>query len=101
MPDNTLDDRARGAWAAPLISTLLTLPACLVAYARADRLDASLGLAFPVLLGGLGVALFLLAGSWAMPWERHDSVRRRGLAVAAFCTVPLAYAVFAALIDRA
>lgn len=99
MPDNTLDDRARGAWAAPLISTLLTPPACLFAYARADRVGADFGVAFPVLLGGLAVALFLLAASWALPWERHDSPRRLGLATAALLTVPLAYGVFVALVD--
>ncbi|MEV7072997.1 hypothetical protein ACIQJT_30050 [Streptomyces sp. NPDC091972] len=100
MPDNSLDDRAQGAWAAPLISTLLTLPACLVAYARADRFAASYGVAFPMLLAGLAVALFLVAASWALPWERHDSARRLGLAAAAPFTVPLAYAVFAALASR-
>ncbi|MFI9175571.1 hypothetical protein [Streptomyces lincolnensis] len=120
MSDNTLDaldaldDRARGAWAAPLISTLLTLPACLVAYlvggfsamacdscdgTRADRFESSFGIAFPVLLGGLGIALFLLAASWALPWERGNTTRRIGLATAAPFMVPFAYTVFAVLVD--
>jgi hypothetical protein len=120
MSDNTLDaldaldDRARGAWAAPLISTLLTLPACLVAYlvggfsamacdscdgTQADRFESSFGIAFPVLLGGLGIALFLVAASWALPWERGDSARRVGLAAAAPFMVLFAYAVFAVLVD--
>jgi hypothetical protein len=59
MPDLALDDdRATGAWFAPLLSTLLTLPACLLAYAvgglsamacdscaapEADRFESSFG----------------------------------------------------------
>jgi len=114
MPDNELDDRARGAWTAPLISTLLTLPACLIAYffggfsamacdacdgTRADRFESSYAIAFPVLLAGLGTALFLLAASWALPWERHQTPRRIGLATAAPAMVPFAYVVFVALVD--
>ncbi|MCD7443780.1 hypothetical protein K4B79_36940 [Streptomyces lincolnensis] len=111
---DTLDDRARGAWAAPLISTLVTVPACLVAYlvggfsamacdscdgTRADRFESSFGIAFPVLLGGLGIALFLVAASWALPWERGNTARRVGLAAAAPFMVPFAYVVFAVLVD--
>lgn len=115
MPDLTLDDdRATGAWVAPLLSTLLTLPACLAAYffggfsamacdactaPQADRFDDSFGLAFPVLLGGLGLALFVLAASWALPWERPHSARRVGLATMAPFLVPLAYVVFVTLVD--
>jgi hypothetical protein len=114
MPDLTLDDRATGAWVAPLLSTLLTVPACLLAYLggglsamacdsctapEADRFDASFGIAFPVLLGGLGVALFLLAAGWALPWERHNAARRVGLALAAPALVPVMYVVFAVLVE--
>ncbi|MFK4101326.1 hypothetical protein ACI2L1_14855 [Streptomyces sp. NPDC019531] len=115
MPDLTLDDdRATGAWVAPLVSTLLTLPACLLVYlvgglstmacdscagAEADRFESSFGVAFPVLLGGLGIALFLLAASWALPWERRNTARRVGFALAAPVMVPCVYVVFAALVD--
>lgn len=115
MPDLTLDDdRATGAWVAPLVSTLLTLPACLAAWflggfsamacdactaPQADRFDDSFGVAFPVLLGGLGLALFLLAASWALPWERHHTSRRVGLAALAAVLAPLAYALFAVLVE--
>ncbi|MFL6000087.1 MAG: hypothetical protein ACJ736_38380 [Streptomyces sp.] len=115
MPDLTLDDdRATGAWVAPLLSTLLTLPACLLAYvvgglsamacdsctaAEADRFGSSFDIAFPVLLGGLGFALFLLAAGWALPWERGNTARRVGLALAAPGLVPVVYVVFAALVD--
>lgn len=115
MPDLTLDDdRATGAWVAPLLSTLLTLPACLLVYVvgglsamacdscagpEADRFESSFGIAFPVLLGGLGVALFLLAAGWALPWERRNSARRVGLALAAPVMVPCVYGVFMALVD--
>ncbi|MET7731141.1 hypothetical protein ABZT02_07195 [Streptomyces sp. NPDC005402] len=115
MPDLTLDDdRATGAWVAPLLSTLLTVPACLFAYLvgglsamacdscsapEADRFESSFGIAFPVLLGGLGIALFLLAAGWALPWERRNSARRVGLALAAPALVPVVYVVFAVLVD--
>jgi hypothetical protein len=116
MPDNTLelDNRARGAWAAPLLSTLLTLPACLIAYvfgglsamacdscdaARADRFESSFGVAFPVLQAGLCLALLLAAASWVLPWEHRNTARRLGLAVTAPLTVPFAYVVFVALTD--
>jgi NhaP-type Na+/H+ or K+/H+ antiporter len=115
MPDLTLDDdRATGAWVAPLLSTLLTVPACLFAYfvgglsamacdscagSEADRFESSFGIAFPVLLGGLGIALFLLAAGWALPWERRNSARRVALALAAPVMVPCVYVLFAALVD--
>ncbi|MFI6440489.1 hypothetical protein [Streptomyces sp. NPDC050759] len=115
MPDLTLDDdRATRAWVAPLLSTLLTLPACLLAYvvgglstmacdsctaAEADRFGSSFDIAFPVLLGGLGIALFLLAAGWALPWERGNTARRLGLALAAPALVPVVYVVFTALVD--
>ncbi|MEU0209504.1 hypothetical protein ABZ235_03185 [Streptomyces canus] len=108
------DDRATGAWVVPLLSTLLTLPACLLAYIvggysvmacdscagpEADRFASSLDLAFPILLGGLGTALFLLAASWALPWERRNTSRRVGFALAAPAMVPCVYGVFMALVD--
>ncbi|WP_405527235.1 hypothetical protein OG426_32825 [Streptomyces canus] len=115
MPDLTLDDdRATGAWVAPLISTLLTLPACLAAWffggfsamacdacdgTEADRFEASYAVAFPVLLGGLGVALLLTAASWALPWERRTTGRRVGVALAAPALVPCVCVVFAALVE--
>ncbi|MEW2558237.1 hypothetical protein [Streptomyces griseorubiginosus] len=115
MPDLTLDDdRATGAWVAPLVSTLLTLPACLAAWffggfsamacdacdgTQADRFDSSFAVAFPMLLGGLGIALLLAAASWALPWERRNTARRLGLALAAPALVPVVYVVFAALVE--
>ncbi|MET9456660.1 hypothetical protein ABZY05_16490 [Streptomyces canus] len=70
MPDLTLDDdRATGAWVASLISTLLTLPACLAAWffggfsamacdvcdgTESARFEASYAVAFPILPGSLG-----------------------------------------------
>ncbi|MDH6452215.1 hypothetical protein M2155_004623 [Streptomyces sp. SAI-119] len=115
MPDLTLDDdRATGAWVAPLVSTLLTLPACVLVYfvggfsamacdscagAEADRFESSFGVAFPVLLGGLGLALFLLAASWALPWERRSTARRVGFALAAPVLVACVYGLFTVLVD--
>ncbi|WP_330325414.1 hypothetical protein [Streptomyces pseudovenezuelae] len=98
MPDLTLDDdRATGAWVAPLLSTLLTLPACVLVYFAG--FESSFGIAFPVLLGGLGLALFLLAASWALPWERCSTCRRVGFALAAPVLVACVYAVFTSLAD--
>lgn len=115
VPDLTLDDdRATDAWVAPLLSTLLTLPACVLVYfvggfsamacdscagPEADRFESTFGIAFPVLLGGLGIALFLLAASWALPWERRSTSRRVGFALAAPAMVPCVYGVFMALVD--
>ncbi|KKD03740.1 hypothetical protein [Streptomyces sp. WM6386] len=114
MSNNLLVERAPGAWIAPLISTLVTIPACLIAYvvgglspmacdscgdAQADAFDASYGIAFPALLAGLGIALVLLFVSWALPWEQRYMARRALFALAAPLLVPLAYLVFAALVD--
>jgi hypothetical protein len=114
MSNNTLVERAPGAWIAPLISTLVTLPACFVAYligglspmacdscgdAQSDAFDTSYGVAFPVLLGGLGIALVLLLVSWSVPWERRYTARRALFALAAPLMVPCAYVAFAALVD--
>ncbi|MFF1724387.1 hypothetical protein [Streptomyces sviceus] len=99
MPDLTLDDdRETGAWVAPLVSTLLTLPACVLVYFAGFK--SSFGFAFPVLLGGLGLALFLLAASWALPWERRGTGRRVGFAFAAPVLVVCVYVVFAVLVER-
>ncbi|MFC8430252.1 hypothetical protein [Streptomyces sp. NPDC057253] len=115
MPDLTLDDdRATGAWVAPLVSTFLTLPACVLVYfvggfsamacdscagPEADRFESSFGVAFPLLLGGLGLALFLLAASWALPWERGSTARRVGFAFAAPVLVVGVYVVFRVLVE--
>ena len=115
MPDLILDDdRATAAWVAPLLSTLLTLPACVLVYVvgglstmacdscaghQADRFESSFAIAFPVLLGGLGTALLLLAASWALPWERRSTSRRVGFALAAPVLVACVYVVFRVLVD--
>ncbi|AZP19760.1 hypothetical protein EJC51_29045 [Streptomyces aquilus] len=114
MSDNALAERAPGSWVAPLVSTLVTFPACGVAYlvggfsamacdscgeGEADAFESSFGVAFPVLLGGLGIALVLLFVSWALPWERRYLARRAVFALSAPLMVPFAYVVFAALVD--
>jgi hypothetical protein len=114
MPDNTPAERARGAWIAPLIATVLTLPACLIAYffaglapmacdsctdTQSDRFDSSYGTAFPLLQTGLGAALLLLLLTWALPWEPRNTARKAGLALAAIFMAPLALLVFYAMVD--
>ena len=83
MSNDTLVERAPRAWIAPLISTLVTLPACFIAY----------------LIGGLSLALVLLFVSWALPWEQRYMARRAIFALAAPLMVPFAYVAFAALVD--
>jgi uncharacterized protein (DUF983 family) len=117
MSDNTpgaARAQGTGGWAAPLISAVLTLPACLLAYffgglmpmacdacdsTQASRFDASYDTAFTVLLVGLGIALTLLMASWTLPWTPRNTPRRLGLALMAPVTVPVAYVAFLALLD--
>ncbi|MFF5972132.1 hypothetical protein ACFY7C_11505 [Streptomyces sp. NPDC012769] len=114
MPMNDADARATGAWIAPLVSTLVTVPLGLVALffaglspmacdscneAEADRFDASFAVAFPVFVTGLLVSLALLIISWALPWRVRHSARRVGFAFAAPLAIVLAGMVFAGLLD--
>ncbi|MET9964019.1 hypothetical protein ABZ128_33920 [Streptomyces sp. NPDC006326] len=104
----------RRAFVAPLVSTLVTLPAALVSFfivglspmacdscngAVADRFDASYEVAFSVFTAGLLVVLVLLVACWALPWQRRNAARRVVLALCAPAAVVLDYLVFAALVD--
>ncbi|MET9951706.1 hypothetical protein ABZ135_09170 [Streptomyces sp. NPDC006339] len=114
MTSNDPDARATGAWIAPLVSTLVTVPLGLLTLffaglspmacdscngAEADRFDASFAVAFPVVVTGLLVALGLLVTAWALPRRVRHSARRVGFALAAPATVVLAGMVFAGLLD--
>ncbi|MEU7556461.1 hypothetical protein AB0B01_29760 [Streptomyces sp. NPDC044571] len=112
-PDSP-DSPHRRAFIAPLVSTLVTLPAALVAFFTvgmspmacdscngdvADRFDASYEVAFPTFTAGLLVVLVLLVACWALPWQRRNAARRVVLALFAPAAVMLDYLVFAALVD--
>ena len=114
MTSNDPDARATGAWIAPLVSTLVTVPLGLLVLffaglspmacdscngAEADRFDASFAVAFPVVVTGLLLALGLLITSWALPRRVRNAARRVGFALAAPATVCLAGMVFAGLLD--
>ncbi|GAA3243967.1 hypothetical protein Slala03_36630 [Streptomyces lavendulae subsp. lavendulae] len=107
-------ERDRRAYVAPLVSTLLTLPAAAVTLffaglspmacdscedAASDRFDASFGPAWTVFTGGLVLVLLLLVACWALPRNRGNRGRRLALALAAPGAVVLNVIVFAAMVD--
>jgi hypothetical protein len=105
---------ASRSWVAPLISTLLTVPAAFLALlfvglspmacdscSEPDqtRFDATFGTAFTVFTCGLAVPAVLLVLSWVLPWHQRHAARRVVLALAAFLSVPFLYALFLGLVD--
>ncbi|MFE5240821.1 MULTISPECIES: hypothetical protein [unclassified Streptomyces] len=114
MSDDLLNPRVPYAWAAPLISTLVTLPASGVALlfggfspmacdscngARAARFTDSFNAAWAVLCTGLVLALVVLVAAWAVPWRQQQTGTRVFLAVAAPSVVGVAFVAFMALVD--
>ncbi|WP_425829415.1 hypothetical protein [Streptomyces fractus] len=100
--DGSVDDRVAPSaprprtWVAPLISSVITLPAALLAYGVAA---ASQKWPFTVFGWGLTVALLTLATAWLLPWEERFVARRRGFAVAAPFAVVAAFVLYLALVD--
>ncbi|MFD7299286.1 hypothetical protein ACFV9W_38935 [Streptomyces sp. NPDC059897] len=84
------------AWVAPLVSSVITLPAALLAYGTAA---ASQAWPFTVFGWGLTVALLTLATAWLLPWEERFVARRRGFSVAAPFAVAAAFALYLVLVD--
>lgn len=114
MPDELHDPRAPHAWVAPLVSTLVTLPASGVALlygglspmacdscngAQADRFTHSFDAGWAVLCTGLVLALAVLVAAWAVPWRQRRTATRVLLSLAAPTTVGVAVVAFAALVD--
>ncbi|MFE4453645.1 hypothetical protein [Streptomyces sp. NPDC056796] len=114
MSDELLGPRAPYTWVAPLVSTVVTLPAAFFALfygglspmacdpcngAQAHRFDDSFHTAWPVLCTGLVLALIVLVASWAVPRRREQDVRRRVLAVSAPAVVGAAVVAFTGLVD--
>ncbi|MET9596066.1 hypothetical protein ABZY45_34835 [Streptomyces sp. NPDC006516] len=114
MSDDPLSPRAPHAWIAPLISTLLTLPAAGLALLygglspmacdscngpQADRFTDSFDTAWAVLSTGLVLSLIVLVASWALPWQRRQDAKRALLATAAPAVVVVTFLAFMALVD--
>lgn len=113
MPDTTQSGTARRAWVAPLIATVLTLPASFFAFvfaglapmacdscngAEADRFTAGFDTAYAVLRVGLGVAFVLLLVGWCLPWSERNAAPRWILALLAPCTVLLSVLLFVSMV---
>ncbi|WP_372352865.1 hypothetical protein [Streptomyces sp. KL116D] len=101
-------------WVAPLVSSLVTLPAALVAWAVAGlspmacdactdaqvaRFEPSYERAFTVFGWGLTISLLVLATAWLLPWEERFAARRTGFAAVAPFAVLVTYLVFAGIVD--
>ncbi|MFJ8754840.1 hypothetical protein ACIREO_36860 [Streptomyces sp. NPDC102441] len=114
MPDDPLNPRSPHAWAGPLISTLVTLPAAALALffgglspmacdscdgAQADRFTDSFNAAWAALCTGLVLSLVVLVASWALPWRRRQAAARVLLSIAAPAVVCVAFVAFMALVD--
>ncbi|MFJ8643796.1 hypothetical protein [Streptomyces sp. NPDC093610] len=114
MPEDLQNPRTPHAWAGPLISTLVTLPAAALALffgglspmvcdscngARADRFTDSFNVAWAVLCTGLVLSLVVLVTGWALPWRRRHAAARVLLCVAAPTVVCVAVVAFTALVD--
>ncbi|MER5634509.1 hypothetical protein [Streptomyces nitrosporeus] len=102
------------AWVAPLLSTLLTLPAAALALfygglspmacdscdgARADRFTDSFGGAWTVLRAGLVLSLVLLLVCWSLPWRQDRAARRAALSVGPPVLVGVAVVAFTGMVD--
>ncbi|MFE9726972.1 hypothetical protein ACFYQ5_26105 [Streptomyces sp. NPDC005794] len=114
MSDDLLNPRAPHAWSGPLISTLVTVPAAVLALffgglspmacdscngARADLFTDSWNVGWAVLCTGLVLALALLVASWALPWQQRHAATRVLLCMAAPGVVAVAVVAFMALVD--
>ncbi|MEV5614137.1 hypothetical protein [Streptomyces sp. NPDC052225] len=101
-------------WIAPLVSTLVTLPAAFFAYlfaglsgmacdsctdAQLAAFDPSFARAFTVLGWGLFSSVLVLLTAWLLPWQERFAARRIGFALAAPCAVVLTYVVFLVMVD--
>ncbi|WP_031085084.1 hypothetical protein [Streptomyces sp. NRRL WC-3549] len=114
MPNDLTGSRAPHSWVAPLLSTLVTLPASGFALLygglspmacdscdgpQADRFTDSFDAAWAVLCTGLVLSLAVLVASWVLPWRQRHLPARILLSVAAPGTVLVAFIAFMALVD--
>ena len=113
MPDNTPKKRGQGAWVAPLVGTVLTLPVGLIALAvgglspmacdscedaDAARFDTSFDTAFTVLQLGLAASLALLIAGWCLIGDERAE-RRWLFALLPIGTVLISLMLFLSLVD--
>ncbi|MFD5553912.1 hypothetical protein ACFWIA_08750 [Streptomyces sp. NPDC127068] len=107
-------DRDRHAWIAPLVSTLVTVPAALVALffvgmsqmacdscegAELDRFDRSFPPAFGLFRYGLLLPAALLLTAWLLPARRKHALARVLLALVAPFVVAVLGLTFVELVD--
>ncbi|WP_406123195.1 hypothetical protein [Streptomyces sp. NBC_00989] len=103
----------RGTWVGPLVATVVTLPAALVAYiigglspmacdacdgAEAERFTRRFDTAFTLLQVGILASVALLLVSWGLPQTEQNIARRRVFAALAPGTVVLSVILFAAMV---
>jgi hypothetical protein len=103
----------RGTWVGPLVATVVTLPAALVAYvvggltpmacdacdgAEAERFSRRFDTGFTFLQVGLLASSVLLLVSWGLPQTEPNVARRRVFAVLAPGTVLFSFLLFAAMV---
>ncbi|NEA18137.1 hypothetical protein [Streptomyces halstedii] len=114
MANDLTGTRAPHSWVAPLLSTLVTLPAAGLAVLygglspmacdscdgpEAERFTDSFNAAWAVLCTGLVLSLAVLVASWVLPWRQRHVPARVLLSVAAPGTVLVASLAFMALVD--
>ncbi|MGK5630324.1 hypothetical protein [Streptomyces sp. URMC 123] len=114
MHDVSPDPRARGAWIAPLLATLVTLPiafflttGAMLAPMGCDpcngadsaRFSESFTVAFRVYLVGLLIPAAMLVTSWALPRRRRHTRARITLAALTPCALVLLYLLFMVMLD--
>ncbi|MFG2376061.1 hypothetical protein ACGFY9_31875 [Streptomyces sp. NPDC048504] len=103
----------RGTWVGPLIATVVTLPAALVAYivaglspmacdacdgAEAEHFTRRFDTAFTFLQVGLLASVALLLVSWGLPQTEENAARRAVSAVLAPSTVVFSFLLFEGMV---
>jgi hypothetical protein len=103
----------RSTWVGPLIATVVTLPAALLAYviggftpmacdacngAEAEHFTRRFDTAFTLLQVGLLASLALLLVSWGLPQTERNVARRRVFSVLAPSTVVFSALLFAGMV---
>ncbi|WP_328327110.1 hypothetical protein [Streptomyces sp. NBC_00455] len=106
--------RTQRPWIAPLVSTFITLPCGLFAFAVAalsamacdscseaelNRFSPSYATGFNVFVLGLLLPLGLLLASWSLAWQQRNSDRRLLLALGAPVSLLLVFLLFRGLVD--
>jgi hypothetical protein len=109
----TQDTSVRGTWVGPLIATVVTLPAALIAYvigsltpmacdscdgAEAEHFTRRFDTGFTILQVGLLASLVLLLVSWGLPQTRENVARRALFAVLAPSTVMFSFLLFIGIV---